>query len=258
MTENGGPSGPDLSRIPVREPPPPKAKRFYKEVSVAATGAGHRVLLDGRPMKTPLRRVLETPSLPLAEAVAQEWHAQGPEIEPLTMPLTRLVSTALDRVGPERTAIVANLLAYAHTDLLCYRAPHPADLRARQVAVWQPILDWLEAEHAIALSVVHGIMPVTQSPASLAAAEAALNALSDEVLTALQASVATTGSLALGLALVHRRITPAEAFAAAQLDETYQNETWGEDAEAMRRRARLSDEVAAVGRYLTLIDGATA
>lgn len=255
MTENGGPAGPDLSRIPVREPPPPKAKRFYKGVSVAADGALHRVLLDGRPMKTPLRRVLETTSPALADAIAQEWREQGAEIDPHTMPITRLAATALDRVGPEREAILTNLLPYAQTDLLCYRAPYPAPLTARQAAVWQPILDWLEAQHGIALTVVHGIRPANHAPAALAAAEAALDALSVERLTALQAAVATTGSLALALALVHGRITSAEAFAAAQLDETFQNETWGEDAEAKRRSDRLAAEVEAVSRYLTLLGG---
>ena len=252
MTENRGPAGPDLSRIAVREPPPPKAKRFYKDVSVAAVGPLHRVLLDGRPVRTPLKRVLEA-SPKLAAAIADEWRAQATEIDPVSMPITRLTSTALDRVGPERAAIVESLLAYVQTDLLCYRAPHPAVLKERQAALWQPVLDWLEAEHGIALKVVHGIVPVDQSPAAETAAEAALSGLSDEMLTALQAAVATTGSLALGLALVHGRITSAEAFAAAQLDETFQNETWGEDAEAMRRREARSAEVEAVGRYLALL-----
>jgi chaperone required for assembly of F1-ATPase len=253
MTEKERPTGPDLSRVPLREPPPPKAKRFYKEVSVAADGRHYRVLLDNRPVKTPLRRVLETHSEALAAAIAAEWHAQATEIDPFAMPLTRLLSTALDRISAERAAMTAGLLAYLDTDLLCYRAPHPADLKARQAAVWQPILDWLTASHGIALTVVHGVVPITQPAEAAAAAARVLETLSVDEFTGLQAAVAASGSLALGIALVHGRISSAEVFAAAQLDETYQNEHWGEDSEALDRRARIAAEVEAVGRYLALV-----
>ena len=253
MTKDGGATGVDLSRIAVREPPPPKAKRFYKDVAVAAEGGQYRILLDSRPVKTPLKKTLESPYRALVDAVAAEWQAQATEIDPVSMPQTRLLSTAIDRVAAERPAMTASLLAYIDTDLLCYRAPHPAVLKERQAAVWQPIIDWLEAAHGIGLSVVHGVIPVNQPASAHVAAERLLSGLSVELFTAAQAAAGATGSVVLGLALAHGGINAAEAFAAAQLDETYQNETWGEDAEAMERRRRIEAEVAAVGRFLALI-----
>ncbi len=250
MTKEGGV---DLSRIAVREPPPPKAKRFYKDVAVGEEAGQHRIFLDGRPVKTPLKKALETRHGALAAGIAAEWQAQAVEIDPVSMPLTRLLSTAIDRVAAERPAMTASLLAYIDTDLLCYRAPHPTVLKERQAAVWQPILDWMESAHGIGLSVVHGIVPVTQPASARAAAERVMAGLSVELFTAAQAAAGATGSVVLGLALAHGRINAAEAFAAAQLDETYQNETWGEDSEAMERRRRIEAEVAAVGRFLALI-----
>lgn len=248
-------NGSDLARLAAREPAPPKAKRFYANVGVAGAAGGFRVLLDARPVRTPGRQILETRSSALAEAIAAEWRGQGAELDPASMPLTRLTATALDRVAAEREAMTSALLAYIATDLLCYRAPHPADLAARQAAVWQPVLDWLEAALGIALPVVSGILPAAPSPAAEAATRRVIAGLSIEEFTALQAAVAATGSLALGLALVHGRIAAAEAIAAADLDETYQNERWGEDAEALARRTRIAAEVEAAERYLRLVRG---
>lgn len=256
MTENE--KGPefaraDLAKLAAREPPPPKAKRFYREVAVAQGDDGYRVLLDGRPVKTPLQKTLAASSVTLAEGIAAEWRGQGVEIDPATMPLTRLTATALDRVGPERAAITAMLLPYVESDLLCYRAVSPKSLKARQQAHWQPVVDWLATAHDIVLVVTEGIVPVPQAPTAIKAADAVLARLSVDALTALQAAVGATGSFGLGMALVHGRLTVAETIAAAHLDEIFQNEQWGEDAEAMDRRRRISEEIEAIGRYLSLI-----
>jgi len=253
VTAGGEGKGPDLSRLAAREAPPPKAKRFYREVTVEMVDGAHRVLLDNRPVKTPLRRILETPSPSLAEAIAAEWQAQGDTIDPRTMPMTRLAATALDRVADERAAIIETLLAYMGTDLLCYRATAPAELRNRQQTVWQPVLDWLAAHHGIELAVTAGIVPVEQPQSARAGAERLLAALSIDHLTAAQAAIAATGSFALGSALVKKRLSAAEAIAAAHLDETYQNEQWGEDAEALARRQLTAADIEAAARYVDLI-----
>jgi chaperone required for assembly of F1-ATPase len=188
----------------------------------------------------------------LAEAVAAEWRAQETEIDPATMPLTRLSATALDRVARERDAIVDALLAYLDTDLLCYRAASPAALKARQQAQWQPILDWLALAHEMTLTVTTGIVPLTQSDDARRAAARALARLSVDQLTALQAAVGATGSLALGLALVHGRTSAAETIAAAHLDELFQNEQWGEDREALERRRGIAADIAAAATFVNL------
>lgn len=200
-----------------------------------------------------MHRLLEAPSLQFAEAIGAEWRGQGVEIDPATMPLTRLMATALDRVGPERAAITDALLAYVDTDLLCYRASAPEALKSRQRILWQPVLDWLAAAHGIDLVVTEGIVPVEQPRTAVVAAQTVLSRLSVNRMTAVQAAIGATGSFALGVALVHGRISPAEAVAAAHLDETYQNEQWGEDAEAVHRRQRIAAEIEAVGRYLSLL-----
>jgi chaperone required for assembly of F1-ATPase len=239
--------------FPVREPPRPKPKRVYKTVAVDEKDGRFRVLLDGRPVLTPLRKAVDMPSRALADAVAAEWDAQDPVIEPEKMPLTRLVSTALDGVGPGREGYIDELMKYVDADLLCYRAGHPAALKARQHKMWQPVLDWLEATHGVAFAVAQGLMPVRQPEKTVTALRAAIAALDDDCLTALQASAAITSSLALSLALVQGRITAAEAFVAAVLDETYQMEQWGEDEEALDRRRRIEADLLAVGAYLRLL-----
>jgi chaperone required for assembly of F1-ATPase len=224
-------------------------KRFYKTVAVAPAESGFAVMLDGRPVRTPARKPLAVASRALAEAIAAEWDAQSERVEPATMPLTRLASTALDLVAARRPDIVGEVAGYAGTDLLCYRAEAPADLVARQQAAWQPLLDWAAKRHSAALAVTSGILPKPQPPEATAALRHAVEAQDDLALVALHAATAATGSLIVALALLDGRIDAAEAFDIAQLDETYQIERWGEDAEATRRRKALRDDLAQVAAF---------
>jgi chaperone required for assembly of F1-ATPase len=242
----------DPGKLAVREAPRPKTKRVYETVGVAAVDGGWGVELDGKRLSTPLRKPLITPIKALAEGVAAEWDAQKQFVEPETMPLTRLLSTAIDKVMPDRAAIIGELLKYADTDLLCYRASHPPDLKRRQDAVWQPILDWLAAKTGAALSVVSGILPAEQPPEAVAALRRAVEGLNDLDLTSFQAAAAVTSSLSLGFALVRGRLSAAETFAAAHLDETYQIEQWGEDDLARERRAAIAAEIDGVGRFIAI------
>lgn len=234
-------------------PPRPKTRRVYKTVSVGTQDGAFHVLLDGKPVMTPLRTPLHARGRALAEALAAEWDAQKPDIDPEAMPLTRLVSTQIDRVTPQRQALIDELMKYADADLLCYRAAHPPELKARQDAVWQPVLDWLAGSLGVSLTCVHGLMPHSQPPESAAALRAAIAALADAPLTALQAAAAITGSLALSLAFAHGRLSAAEAFAAASLDETYQIERWGEDKLSAERRHAIAADLRAIGEYLRLL-----
>ncbi|MEQ9447849.1 MAG: ATP12 family protein [Rhodospirillaceae bacterium] len=240
------------AKVPGRDAPPPKPKRVYKTVSVSEDGDVFGVLLDGKPVRTPLRKTLGARTRALAEALAQEWDAQDPVIDREAMPLTRLVSTALDRVGPEREEVIAALMSYVDAELLCYRAEHPADLKTRQQRTWDPVLEWLRAAHGADLACVEGIMPASQSPDSVAALQAALTKLDDERLTAFQACAAATKSLALAFALVDGPLTAEQVAAAAHLDEIYQAEQWGEDAEALARRKAINAEIKAIGEFLKL------
>lgn len=228
-------------------------KRVYEQVSVAEVPGGYEVRLDGRPLRTPARAPLVLPRAALAQAIAEEWDAQTEEVRPHTMPIMQLASTAVDRIGPQRTGVIDAVAAYAETDLLCYRAEHPVELARRQAARWQPLLDWAALRYDAALTVYAGIMPRPQPRGACQALRAAVEALDDLMLAGLQNATACCGSLVVALALMEGRISADEAFEISQLDETYQIEQWGEDAEAARRRASLRADIAATERFFALL-----
>jgi len=230
-------------------------KRFYKEVTVRPGAAGHAVLLDGRAVKTPAKADLDLPAPVLAEAVAEEWRGQGGEIDPRSMPLTQLACTAIDHVHPRLAEILEETAAYGGNDLLCYRAQRPEPLRQRQHGLWQPLLDWAALTYDAPLQVTGGVMSVEQPEASLAALRRRLEPLDHFALTALAQAVRITGSLVLGLALLEGELNAEETFERAELDETFQIEQWGEDAEATHRRALRLADLNSAERFLRLLEG---
>lgn len=229
-------------------------KRFYKTAAVAAGEGGVAVLLDGKPLKTPAKAAMLLPTPALAQAVAAEWQAQTDDIRPMSMPMTRLVATAIDRVAGARQAATQEIARYGDTDLLAYRADGPADLVERQERDWQPMLDWFRARYDIQMRVTRGVIAVRQLADLRARIEAICESYDPFRLTGLHAVVTTTGSVILGLALAERRIGPDEAFHLSQLDELYQAELWGRDSEAEGRRTALAEELQAVARYFDLLD----
>ncbi len=231
-------------------------KRVYKTVAVEPApeaGAGHRVLLDGRPLRTPAKAALLLPTRALAEGVAEEWQAQGESIDPNAMPLTALSCSAVDLVQAKRDETVGELAGFAGHELLCYRASHPEALVERQRAQWQPLLDWAALELDAPLAVTEGVLSVEQPPDALAALCRAVERYDDWRLTALALAVRISGSLVVGLALAEGRIDARAAFEAAELDESFSIEQWGEDAEAAKRRAGLLAELTAAERFLALV-----
>ncbi|MDX5367091.1 MAG: ATPase [Alphaproteobacteria bacterium] len=231
---------------------PKLPKRFYKTAEAGPHEDGYAVLLDGRPVKTPSKRILAVPSLALAEAMAAEWDAQREEIDPRTMWLTKLANTAIDLVAPRRAEVIAELVNYSGTDLLCYRTAHPAALVARQAALWDPLLGWA-AERGISLVPTVGILHVEQPSASLDAYRAAADALDAFHIAALHNAVTLTGSAVVGLAMALGRVTPEEAFNTAYLDEHWQMELSGEDEEERARLEFRRSELAETGRFIQLL-----
>jgi chaperone required for assembly of F1-ATPase len=227
-------------------------RRFYKTVAAELRGDGFAVTLDGRPVRTPGKAVLIVPTRGLAEAVAEEWRAQGETIEPLSMPLTRLSNTALDRVLGRETEIVDEIVKYVGSDLLCYRADHPGELVMRQAAAWDPVLAWARESQGVTLTLQTGLMPVAQPAETLQRVAGMLSGRSPFALCALHNMTTLTGSALLALAHAEGRLTPAAAWTAAHVDEDYQIAQWGEDAEAAARRARRWSEMEASARLLVL------
>jgi chaperone required for assembly of F1-ATPase len=228
-------------------------KRAYKKAEPVVTAGGYGVALDGRPLRTPAKRNLVVPNEMLAVAIADEWNAQTEEVRPTSMPMTRLATTTVDRVSPNRGAVVNQTAKYAGTDLVCYRAARPQALTARQQAVWQPLIDWAVLRFDAPLRVTTGVIPQSQSPATLRAFAAAVAEHDDFTLTALHAATAASGSLVIGLALLEGHVGADEAFAASQLDESFQIEAWGEDAEQAERRRALAGDIEAAARFISLL-----
>lgn len=222
-------------------------KRFWTEVSVAAEGNGHVILLDARRVNTPGRVPVSVPTPALADAVAEEWRAVDDAIDPRAMPLTGLANAAVDRIAPARADFAEQLAAYAANDLLCYRASDPAPLVARQAALWDPILDWARTRFAVDFAVTTGIMHVAQPPETLAAIAAATDALDPFRIAALSPITRITGSILIALALNEGVLRPETAWEAAECDEDWQVSQWGEDELATRARAdRRRDYDAAI------------
>jgi chaperone required for assembly of F1-ATPase len=228
--------------------------RPYSIVGVAKVeGGGHGVMLDKEPLRTPAKAPVVVASPALAEAIAEEWRGQDETLRLETLPLTRLASTAIDLVTPRRLEVVAEVARYAATDLVCYRAGYPPELAVRQHEAWQPLIDWASLRYDAPLEVTTGILPITQAPSTLRAFAAAVAAHSPLELAALHLATATCGSLVVALALVEGRLDAATAFAASQIDETFEIEQWGEDAEQMLRRAALKDDMVLARRFVALL-----
>jgi len=235
-------------------------KRFYKETAVDAVEgdpqAGYRVLLDGKPMRTPAKSVLVVPTRGLAEAIAGEWNGvpETAEINAALLPLTRLAATGLDRVTIQRDRVIEDTAKYAGSDLLCYRATGPASLVARQEETWQPLLDWAAARYGARLAVTTGTTFVGQPGPATQALHAAVATHGDVALSALYNLTHLAGSVVIALAVSERHISAEQAFAAAQLDELYQLERWGEDPTATARHAGILRDLEAGARLLALLE----
>ena len=212
-------------------------KRFYDNAAPVETPDGFGVALDGRLIRTPAKRSVVLPNAAVAEALASEWAAQQEEIDLAAMGLNRLVNIAIDRVAQERDLIVQEAAAYGGSDLLCYRAEQPEELVNRQVDLWDPLLAWADERYGARLTPTAGILHVAQDEDALARLRDAVDQFDIFALSALHTAVGISGSLVIGLALAERVVGPEPAWRAAQVDEDWQIERWGEDAEAEARRA---------------------
>lgn len=228
-------------------------KRFYETVGIGRGGYGYAILLDGKPVRTPARGNLAVAGERLAQEIAREWDSQGETIDPATMPMTRRANTALDRVRGREGDVAADLVSYAATDLLCYRAESPRGLVDMQCDYWDPVLAWAENELDAPLEIQTGIAHVTQPDESLANIRECVAAFDFYALTPLHTMTTLTGSALLALAHACGQLGPDRVWAAAHVDEDWQISQWGEDAEAQARRAMRRAEFDADVRFLQLV-----
>ena len=223
-----------MVRQNMRRAPP---KRFYQTASVGETTGGYALLLDRRPARTPGKNLLALPTRAAAERLAAEWQAAGEFIDPATMPVTRILNAALDGVAREIAAVQDEIIKYAGSDLVCYRAGAPAALVAAQTAAWDPVINFACEVFGAQLVLAEGVVFVGQPPPALAALSAAVRAFAEPVpLACLHVLTTLAGSALLALSVAHRRFTVEAAWAAAHVDEDFQARAWGADAEAQTRR----------------------
>ncbi len=233
-------------------------KRFYKQTGVDEGEGGFRVLLDGKPMRTPAKATLVVPTQALAEAIAAEWDSvpDKAEINAAQLPLTRLAATGVDRVASRRDEVIADTAKYAGSDLLCYRATAPESLVKLQQDRWQPLLDWAAERHGARLLTADGIGFVEQPSEAQARLREAVAAHGDLALSALYNLTHIAGSVVIALAVSDGRLDAEEAFTAAQTDELYQIDRWGDDPTAEKQREGVRRDIGAGARFLSLLENA--
>jgi chaperone required for assembly of F1-ATPase len=235
-------------------------KRFYKEASVALRDKAVAVTLDGKPVRTPAGNPLAAPTERAARLIADEWAAQGEHIDPATMPVTRLVNSALDGVSRDIAAVAADVVKYAGSDLVCYRAGEPDSLVAAQSAAWDPALAFVREKFGARFALAEGVMFVDQPAETIEAfarAVARYEQASDAALrvAALHSLTTLLGSALLALMHAEGALSIEEAWAAAHVDEDHQMSLWGTDHEALAKRAGRFVDLKAASDLLKALEG---
>jgi chaperone required for assembly of F1-ATPase len=230
----------------------PLPKRFYNRAEVVPVEGAYALRLDGRTVRTPGRVEVAVPAKALADRLAAEWDAQREHIDPTTMPLTRLVNSALEGGKKVKPVLRAEVMRYAANDLLLYRADSPQSLVEEQEASWDTVLVALARHFGVTFQPTIGVMYHSQPAATLAKLNEGLEGVSLIGLTALTSIAGLTGSGLLALALRHKLIAPETAWLAAHVDEDFNISLWGEDGEALARRAARKTEFDAALTVLEL------
>ncbi len=230
-------------------------KRFWKLAEIAEADEGFRILLEGRPVKTPARADLVVASSPLAQAIAAEWNECGDEVDPRAMPLTGLANAAIDRIAPDKQNYAAGIASYGETDLICYRAEGPETLVAWQSESWDALLAWARRRYDVDFTCQTGVMHVPQPEDTVRKLAHAVAALDAFPLAGLSPQVTIGGSLVAALAVLEEMMPAEAAWDAVSLDDRWQLEQWGDDPEARAALDGRRGDYLAAARFLELVSG---
>jgi chaperone required for assembly of F1-ATPase len=229
-------------------------KRFWKEAAAVASGGGWAVELDGKPLRTPARNPLIVPAEALALGIAQEWNGAGETIDPRQMPLTGLANAAIDLVEADPQAFAAGLAKYGEGDLACYRAETPRELVERQEKSWDELLGWARRRFDVDFCTTSGIVHVAQPEATVRRLAHAVGSLDPFRLAGLSPLVTIGGSLVAALAVAESQLSPQQAWDAVTIDEQWQAEQWGADAEAEAALEARRKDFFAAAKFLELLE----
>lgn len=230
-------------------------KRFWKLAEAVEEESGWGVRLDGRPLRTAGTITLVVPTQALAQAIAEEWESAAERVDPRAMPLTGLANAAIDRVAPDRASFAAELAKYAEADLASYRTEGPRTLVERQAKSWDALLAWARRRFDVDFAVTTGVVHVDQPRATIARLAFEVAALDPFRLAALSPLVTIGGSLIAALAVVEGALTVEQAWEAVSIDERWQLEKWGADAEAEAALENRRTDFFAAARFLDLLGG---
>ena len=229
-------------------------KRFWKEARTVEANGGWGIELDERPVRTPMRALLQVPTRALADAIAAEWNAVEGDLDPRIMPLTGLANATVDRVAPDRAAFAQGLARYAEADLACYRADSPRELGERQSREWDDLLGWARRRYDVDFAVTTGITHVEQPAATVERLSHEVAALDAFRLAALSPMVTAGGSVVAALAVLDGAMDAEKAWSAVTVDDAWQSERWGSDSEAEQALEGRRRDFLAGARLLDLLD----
>ena len=229
-------------------------RRFWKAVALEPEADAWTVRLDDRPLRTPARAALLLPTRALGEAVAEEWRSAGATVDPRSMPMTGLANSAIDRIAPDKSAFASGLARYADADLACYRSEWPPELVERQADVWDPLLAWARRRFDVDFVTTSGLLHVPQPTATVDRLAHEVTVVDAFRLAGLSPLVTIGGSLIAALAVLQKSMTPEEAWQAVSIDERWQLDRWGSDAEALTALENRRADFMAAASFLELLD----
>ena len=225
-------------------------KRFYEDVAVVTDDAGFAIELDNRPVKTPMRNPLLLPTKTLGDAIADEWQAQNEEINPATMPMTRWRRVRWIRLPVSVIGLWAGSPTFADSDMLYFRAEeNQPELQQHQAEKWDPLLDWARSRYDVSFNLVYGIMHQSQPDETIGRLTAVLKHKTISLIAAMLSLVGLAGSLIATLGLVEGEFDTETLWPLMNLEELWQEEQWGQDEQAVAKRAKKQEEFEAAVRF---------
>ena len=229
-------------------------RRFWKSAAAVERDGGWEIRLDDKPLRTPARELLIVPTEALAQAIAEEWAQVADNVDPREMPLTGLANAAIDRIGPDKISFAEGLARYTEADLACYRAEGPEDLVERQANEWNRLLNWGRRRFDVDFNTTSGIVHVGQPAATVERLSQAVRSLPPLKLAGLSPLVTIGGSLVAALGVLEGAFEPEQAWEAVSVDDLWQLEKWGSDAEAEAALANRRRDFLAAAVFLELLD----
>ncbi len=233
-------------------------KRFYNLVHTDPLQDGFGIFLDGRPVRTRMGNVLCAPNRSIADEIVREWSAQTDEILPDTMPFTQILNTRIDRVAAGRKAMTEAILKYLDTDLICYPAPDPEELRDLQKKEWSRFTEWFAGAFGHPLSVTTALRAVAQPESVKNSVRNRVEALDDDTFTILQWVTAIAGSIVMALSFTEGAFGANDIVSARFVEEDYKERLYNADVhgrdpmlETVRRQMEI--DLAAAQRYIAFL-----